>query len=46
MRIKPDGINELMDMVKQRMKDPNKAVVKAYIQLIGLLVEALGSSSR
>jgi hypothetical protein len=46
MRIKPDGTNELMDMVKQRMKDPNKAVVKAYIQLISSLVEALGPNSR
>jgi len=46
MRIKPDVINELMDMVKQRMKDPNKAVVKAYIQLICTLVEALGPNSR
>ena len=27
MRIKPDGLNELMDNVKQRMSDPNKAVL-------------------
>lgn len=42
MRIKPDGLNELMDNMKQRMVDPNKAVLKAYIQLMGVLVEALG----
>lgn len=46
MRIKPDGLNELMDNIKQRMVDPNKAVLKSYIQLMGLLVEALGPSAK
>ena len=46
MRIKPDGLNELMDNVKQRMSDPNKAVLKSYIQLIGNLAEALGSGAK
>ena len=31
MRIKPDGLNELMDNMKQRMADPNKAVLKSYV---------------
>lgn len=31
MRIKPDGLNELFDNMKQRMADPNKAVLKAYV---------------
>ena len=46
MRIKPDGLNELMDNVKQRMSDPNKAVLKCYIQLIGSLGEALGPAAK
>lgn len=28
MRIQPVGLNELMDNIKQRMVDPNKAVLK------------------
>lgn len=31
MRIQPVGLNELMDNLKQRMADPNKAVLKAYV---------------
>lgn len=31
MRIKPDGLNELMDNMKQRMTDPNKAVLKSFV---------------
>ena len=31
MRIQPTGLNELMDNIKQRMSDPNKAVLKAYL---------------
>lgn len=46
MRIKPDGLNELMDNIKQRMSDPNKAALKAYVQLIVVLVEALGPAAK
>lgn len=46
MRIQPLGLNEVMDNIKQRMVDPNKAVLKAYIQLIGILVEALGHGAK
>ena len=46
MRIKPDGLNELIDNMKQRMSDPNKSVLKSYIQLIALLVEALGAAAK
>lgn len=46
MRIQPLGLNEVMDNIKQRMVDPNKAVLKAYIQLIGILVEALGPAAK
>jgi hypothetical protein len=42
MRIKPDGLNELLDNVKQKLNDPNKAVLKVYTQLLGDLAEALG----
>lgn len=31
MRIKPDGLNELMDNIKQKLSDSNKAVMKAYV---------------
>lgn len=46
MRIQPVGLNELMDNIKQRMTDPNKAVLKAYVQLICIVVEALGSNAK
>jgi hypothetical protein len=42
MRIECNGLNELMDAMKNGMKDPNKAVVKVYISLLGLLAEAIG----
>lgn len=42
MRIENNGLNELMEQLKNGMKDPNKAVVKVYIQLLGLLAEAIG----
>jgi hypothetical protein len=28
------------------MADPNKAVLKSYVQLMGVLVEALGSGAK
>jgi len=40
------GLNELIDKIKQRMSDSNKAVCKAYMQLICLLVEALGANAK
>ena len=46
MRIKPDGLNELLDNIKQRMADPNKAVLKCYITLNGALAEALGPGAK
>lgn len=46
MRIQPNGLNEVMDNVKQRMTDPNKAVLKAYVQLICQIVEALGANAK
>ena len=46
MRIQPVGLNELMDNMKLRMVDPNKAVLKSYLQLIGIVVQALGSSAK
>lgn len=42
MRIENAGLNDLMDAMKNGMKDPNKAVVKVFIILLGLLAEALG----
>ena len=43
MRIEPNGLNELMENIKILMKDPNKAVVKVFISLLGLLADAIGS---
>ena len=34
-RIEINGTNELMDVMKKAMKDANKAVLKAYIALLG-----------
>ena len=42
-RIEPNGLNELMDNMKNGMKDSNKAVVKVFINLMGLLAEAVGA---
>lgn len=44
MRIENNGLGDLMDAMKAGMKDPNKAVVKAFIILLGLLADALGSA--
>ncbi len=43
MRIEPNGLGELMENIKILMKDPNKAVVKVFITLLGLLADAVGS---
>ena len=42
MRIEPNGIQDLMEALKAGMKESNKAVIKAYIQLLGLLADAIG----
>lgn len=42
MRIKPEGLNELYDALKNGMKDPNKSVLKVNIALLGLMAEAVG----
>mmetsp|Transcript_34357 Transcript_34357/g.52640 ORF Transcript_34357/g.52640 Transcript_34357/m.52640 type:complete len:122 (-) Transcript_34357:3791-4156(-) len=42
MRIENSGLAPLMDALKAGMKDPNKAVVKVYINLLGLMAEAIG----
>lgn len=46
MRIQPVGLNELMDIIKQRMSDSNKAVLKTFIQLLGTLAEAMGGAAK
>jgi hypothetical protein len=43
MRIEPNGLGPLMDTMKAGMKDPNKAVVKVFIVLLGILAEAIGA---
>lgn len=43
MRIENIGLNDLMDALKGGMKDPNKAVVKVFINLLGSLAEAIGA---
>lgn len=43
MRIENNGLQDLMDAMKNGMKDPNKAVVKVFIILLGLLADAVGA---
>jgi len=42
MRIETNGIADLMTELKNGMKDPNKAVVKVFINLLGLMADACG----
>ena len=42
MRIEPDGIGELMDVLKQGMKESNMAGLRANMNLLGLMAEAVG----
>lgn len=42
MRIKPTGLGELMDCLAKGMKESNKAVIKAYFELLGTMAEATG----
>jgi hypothetical protein len=44
MRILPAGLTDLMEALKAGLKESNKAVIKAYIQLIGVLADALGAA--
>ena len=44
-RILPSGLTELMDCVKQRLTDANKGIQRQTIQLLGLIVEALGPAA-
>lgn len=46
MRVAPTGLNELFDNMKQRMVDPNKSVLKSYLQLIGEVTKALGPAAK
>jgi len=43
MRIENNGLTDLMDAIKNGMKDPNKAVVRVFITLLGLLADAIGA---
>ena len=42
MRIKIDGLNDLMEKLKLNLKHGNKAVVKSTVLLIGTMAEAVG----
>ena len=41
MKILPNGLNELMNLIKKKLSDGNKNIVKMIINLLGLLIEAL-----
>ena len=41
MKILPNGLNELMNLIKQKLSDSNKNIVKMIINLLNLLIEAL-----
>jgi len=42
MRVENKGLGELMDCMKVSMKEANGAVIKANLNLLGLLAEAIG----
>ena len=41
MKILPNGLNELMNLIKKKLTDGNKNIVKMMINLLSLLIEAL-----
>ena len=43
MRIEPNGLGELMDVMKVARKESNKAVIKANLEVLGSLAEAVGA---
>lgn len=46
MRILPNGLSEVVGLLKVKMADSNKSVSKAFIQFVGKLAEALGSAAK
>jgi len=46
MRILPDGLSELVGLLKVKMADSNKSVSKGFIQFVGKFAEALGSGAK
>ncbi len=41
MKILPNGLNELMNLIKKKLTDGNKNIVRMMINLLGQLIEAL-----
>ena len=39
MKILPNGLNELMNLIKKKLTDGNKNIVKMIINLLGQLIE-------
>lgn len=46
MRIEDNGLNPLLEALKNGMKDSNKVCLKSYIIILGQLAQAVGSSIR
>lgn len=46
MRIMPNGLNELITCLKNKLDDGNKNMVRSFIQFISKLVEALGNNCK
>ena len=46
MRILPNGLNEIVIALKNKLNDGNKNLIKLIIQFITKLVEALGSNAK
>lgn len=42
-RILPNGLHDLFDALKQKLKDGNKNMIRILIQFITKLIEALGT---
>ena len=43
MKILPNGLNDLFNLIKEKLSDGNKNIVRMIISLLNKLIEALGS---
>lgn len=44
--IKSQGLNDLFNILKDRINDNNKGVAKLAIEILGKLIKALGDKSK
>jgi len=46
MRILPNGLSEIVGLIKVKMADSNKAVSKGFLEFVGKLATALGPAAK